>query len=717
MVIRFIARPDIRSTIQESLDTESTTMKKIAYFLVTIAILILPPTSFGKAAVLDHAALAAEPGHSETSKKVINYLRLSHYQQLEIDDELSTRMLNHYMENLDRSRSYFTQVDASEFAVYRDRLDDDLKNGNLTAAYHIFNRYLQRTRERLKFMLSTLDQGIDAFDFDKSESLRIDRDKEPWAADKTDLESLWHKQLKNVVLSMRLSEKQDQEISEKLISRYQTQMKRLEQFKAGDVFQIYMNTFTGLYDPHTQYFNLRTSENFAINMKLSLEGIGAVLQSEDEFTKVLRLVPAGPADTQGQLKPTDRILGVGQGAYGDIVDVVGWRLDDVVALVRGPKGSIVQLEIMPADAKADGSPTIISITRDTVRLEEQAAKMDVLEVNGKGQGSSRIGVIDIPTFYSDYRAQQAGDPSYKSTTRDVRRLISELKQQNIDGLVIDLRNNSGGSLSEAITLTGLFIKTGPTVQIRTARGKTRVLEDSDPSQAYSGPLVVLVNRLSASASEIFAGAIQDYQRGIVVGNQTFGKGTVQSLQPVNPGQLKLTQSKFYRISGESTQNRGVIPDIAFPSLLDNSDIGESALPNALPWDTISTVYYRKYGDIKPWIDELQRRHQNRARESADFKYLVETKKLRDALKSKELISLNESVRREEKSHSASDQLKLENKRRAASGKELLKTHSNLKDNPADRYANRIDLEDPLLQETTEILVDYINLALPAVAHN
>jgi len=715
--MKFIARPDVQSAIQESLDTESTTMKKIAYFLVTIAVLALPPSSFGKAATLNHGILAAEPKYSETSKKIIDYIRLGHYQHLEIDDEFSTKMLDHYMENLDRSRSYFTQADANEFAVYRDRLDDDLKNGDLTAAYRIFNRYLQRTRERLEFMLSTLDQGTDAFDFDKTESLRIDRDKEPWAADKTELENLWHKQLKNAVLSMRLSEKQDQEISEKLMSRYQTQMKRLEQFKTSDVFQIYMNAFTGLYDPHTRYFNPRTSENFAINMKLSLEGIGAVLQSEEEFTKVLRLVPAGPADTQGQLKPTDRIVGVGQGANGDIVDVVGWRLDDVVALIRGPKGSIVQLEIMTAEAKTHGSSTIISITRDTVHLEEQAAKMDVLEVKGKGLATSRIGIIDIPTFYSDYHAQQAGDPSYKSTTRDVRRLISELKQKHIDGLVIDLRNNSGGSLSEAVTMTGLFIKTGPTVQIRTARGETRVLEDRDPSQAYSGPLIVLVNRLSASASEIFAGAIQDYQRGIVVGNQTFGKGTVQSLQPVNPGQLKLTQSKFYRISGGSTQNRGVIPDIAFPSLLDNSDIGESALPNALPWDTISTVYYRKYGDIKPWIDELHQRHQNRASQSADFEYLVETRKLRDTLKSKELISLNESVRREEKSHSASDQLKLENKRRAAAGKELLKTHSDLKDEPTNQYGNRIDLEDPLLQETTQILVDYINLALPTVAHN
>ena len=692
-------------------------MKKIAYFLVTIAVLTLSPSSFGKAAALNHGILAPEPGYSQTSKKVIDYLRLGHYQHLEINDAFSTRMLNHYMENLDRSRSYFTQVDANEFAVYRDRLDDDLKNGDLTAAYRIFNRYIQRTRQRLEFMLSTLDQGTDAFDFDKTESLRIDRDNEPWPADKTELENLWHKQLKNAVLSMRLSEKQGQEISEKLTSRYQTQMKRLEQFKASDVFQIYMNAFTGLYDPHTQYFNPRTSENFAINMKLSLEGIGAVLQSEEEFTKVLRLVPAGPAETQGQLKPTDRIVGVGQGANGNIVDVVGWRLDDVVALIRGPKGSIVQLETMPADAKVDGSPTIISITRDTVRLEEQAAKMDVLEVKGKGQATSRIGIIDIPTFYLDYRAQQAGDPSYKSTTRDVRRLISELKQKNIDGLVIDLRDNSGGSLSEAVTMTGLFIKTGPTVQIRTARGETRVLEDRDSSQAYSGPLIILVNRLSASASEIFAGAIQDYQRGLVIGNQTFGKGTVQSLQPVNPGQLKLTQSKFYRISGGSTQNRGVIPDILFPSRLDNSDIGESALPNALPWDTISTVYYRKYGDIKPWIDELHRRHQNRASQSADFEYLVGTRKLRESLKSKELLSLNESVRREEKSHSASNQLKLDNKRRAASGKELLNAYPNPKDDPTDRYGNRIDLEDPLLLETTQILVDYINLALPAVAHN
>jgi carboxyl-terminal processing protease len=689
----------------------------IVRLLLASALIFGTTHAYAKSGLPLSPGLSPEPEYSDTSVKIIEYLRLGHYQHLEIDDQLSSKMLGEYLLYLDKSRSHFTQSDVREFAVYRNRLDDDLKNGNLEAAYTIFNRYTQRMEEQVNYTLGLLEKGIEKLDFSKYESLKIDRENEPWPADQNELEDLWRKQLKNAVLLLRMSEKTDSEITAKLVSRYRNQIKQLRQFKSSDVFQIYINAFTGLYDPHTQYFSPRTSENFDINMKLSLEGIGAVLQSEDEYTKVLRLVPAGPADLSGQLKPTDLIIGVGQGKDGEIVDVVGWRLDDVVDLIRGPKGSVVRLEILAGgDGKADTPAKIINITRDTVRLEEQSAKKDILEFNMDGKNPVRIGVIDIPAFYMDYRAQQAGDPNFKSTTRDVRILLEELIKEDIDGLIVDLRNNGGGSLTEAITLTGLFIETGPTVQIRSANGARRVIPDRDPSYVYSGPLAVLVNRLSASASEIFAGAIQDYQRGIVIGGQTFGKGTVQSLQPLDRGQLKLTQSKFYRISGASTQNRGVIPDILLPSLFDNTEIGESTMPNALPWDTIPTLSYPKYGDIKHWLAELEKRHKNRSDRSSEFEYLIEKRKLQDEIKKKSTLSLNEEIRRMERSRNEAHLLKLENKRRLAAGKEELKEFSELEEeDPADETHNKIDHEDPMLRESAQILVDFIDLSAPKMA--
>ncbi len=690
-----------------------------------VRVLLLTGLFFGTAHVSAISGLSAnqelspEPQYSETSLRIIEYLRLGHYQHVNLDDQLSSKMLDEYLSYLDKSRSHFTKNDVREFEIYRHRLDDDLKKGDLNAAYVIFNRYNQRLDEQVNHVLGQLEKGLGTLDFDKFESLEVDRENEPWPADQTELEDLWRKQLKNAVLLLRLSGKTDPEITEKLISRYRNQIKQLQQFKSGDVFQVYMNTFTGLYDPHTQYFSPRSSENFNINMKLSLEGIGAVLQSEDEYTKVLRLVPAGPADNGGQLKPTDSIIGVGQGENGKIVDVVGWRLDDVVDLIRGPKGSVVRLEIQPGgDAKTDSATRIINITRDTVRLEEQSAKKDILdiEIDGNdGKKHRKIGIINIPAFYMDYRAQQSGDPNFKSTTRDVRMLLEQLNKEHIDGLVVDLRNNGGGSLSEAITLTGLFIDTGPTVQIRDADGAVRILEDRDPTHVYSGPLAILVNRLSASASEIFAGAVQDYQRGVVIGSQTFGKGTVQSLQPLGSGQLKLTQSKFYRISGASTQNRGVIPDISLPSVFDSAEIGESTMPNALPWDTIETVHYPKYGNINQWLGELRKRHEARLNGSTEFEYLLEKRKLQDEINQKSKVSLNETIRRMENNRSDSMLLKLENKRRRAAGKTELNEVSELEVDPLDETQNEIDREDPLLRESAQVLTDYINLSVPAMA--
>lgn len=659
--------------------------------------------------------LSPTPEMSRTSIKVIDLLKGWHYQHLDINDELSSKLLDRYLADLDRSRSYFLQSDIDEFEKLRLRFDEDLKSGDLSSAYLIFNRYRQRMNERVSYMLAMLDKGLDKLDFSKFESLDLDREESPWPTDTAELDDLWRKRLKNAVLVLRLADKTDEEIAEKLKARFNNQLKRSRQFKEADVFQIYMNAFTGMYDPHTQYFNPRTSENFNINMKLSLEGIGAVLQTEDIHTKVLRLVPAGPADNAGQLKPTDRIVGVGQGKNGSIVDVVGWRLDDVVDLIRGPKGSTVRLEILAGNAKSNGATKTISIVRDTVKLAEQSAKKEIIEVDHEGQ-KIRIGVIDIPAFYSDFRAQQAGDPEYKSTTRDVRKLLESLNKEDIQGLIVDLRDNGGGSLQEAISLIGLFIKTGPTVQIRNSEGEIQVLGDRDPSVTYEGPMAVIVNRMSASASEIFAGAIQDYQRGIVLGGRTFGKGTVQSLQPLGRAQLKLTQSKFYRITGASTQNRGIIPDIAFPEEYDLEDIGESALPNALPWDNIATVRYPKYGNTTEIIEQLRSKHAQRTSNTPAFGYLVDRRKYEDSLKAKTKFSLNESIRRIENSQLERTRLQLENERRASIGKEPLTSFKEpTEENQEAENNTGIDPDDPLLTETAKVLGDYIGLDIPVVA--
>ena len=694
--------------------------KFLRYFLIFTCFLVVTVSACAKTEKLQQINKSSEPltpttEMSRTSKKVIDLLKVWHYQHLDINDELSSKLLDRYLKDLDRSRSYFTRQDIEEFEKLRLRFDDDLKNGDLSSAYFIFNRYRQRMSEQVNYMLTLLDKGVDKLDFEKFESLNLDREEAPWPQNKTELDDLWRKRLKNAVLVLKLADKTDEQINEKLTARFKNQLKRSDQFKEADVFQIYMNAFTGMYDPHTQFFNPRTSENFNINMKLSLEGIGAVLQTEDIHTKVLRLVPAGPADNTGQLKATDRIVGVGQGANGKIVDVVGWRLDDVVDLIRGPKGSMVRLEILGANANSDGVTKTVSIVRDTVKLAEQSAKKDIMEIDHDGQ-KIRVGVIDIPAFYSDFRAQQAGDSNYKSTTRDVRKLLEELNQENIQGLIVDLRDNGGGSLQEAISLIGLFIKTGPTVQIRNSDGEIQVLGDRDPNVTYSGPMAVMVNRMSASASEIFAGAIQDYQRGIVIGGQTFGKGTVQSLQPLGRAQLKLTQSKFYRITGASTQNRGIIPDIAFPQEYDLEDIGESALPNALPWDNIATVRYPRYGNTSKIIEQLRSRHALRTAETPAFSYLVDRRKYEDSLKHKTKFSLNESVRRIEKSQMDRTRLQLENKRRASIGLEPLKSFSDTEDAEEVVEINTgIDRDDPLLTETAKVLGDYIRLDMPIIA--
>ncbi len=482
------------------------------------------------------------PIHASTARNIVDALASRHYVATVLDDELSNHIFEGYLDDLDPSKSYLLAEDVNRFSRYRYEMDDALRHGNLDPAFDIFNVYHERVISRFRSIIAMLEKGIDQFDFTREEYLELDRDDAPWARSMEELDDLWRKRIKNAVLNLKLADKEDGKIQELLLKRYRNRLLRTEQTNSEDVFQLYMNSFTRTYDPHTQYFSPRTSENFNINMSLSLEGIGAVLQLEDEYTKVVSLVPAGPADKSQLIEPDDRIIAVGQDTTGEMVDVVGWRLDEVVQLIRGKKGTVVRLEIIPADAREDESK-IIQITRNKVKLEEQSAKSDIIEIEQFGH-KHKIGIIDIPTFYIDFKALQQGDRNFKSTTRDVKELLVGLIEQGVEGIVIDLRDNGGGSLQEAKTLTGLFIDRGPTVQIRSKSNRVDILNDRDISTVYDGPLAVLVNRLSASASEIFAGAIQDYKRGLIIGSQTFGKGTVQSLYPLNRGQLKLTQAKF-----------------------------------------------------------------------------------------------------------------------------------------------------------------------------
>jgi carboxyl-terminal processing protease len=685
-------------------------------FFKKTAVLFTLAISFNSYAVTSDQPDLLKPGyeHSKTTAEIVNRLRHQHFQRTSIflNDNLSSTVLDRYLEELDRDRSYFIAADIREFETYRFRLDDALKTSNLSPAFNIFNRYQQRITERLDFMLSQLNKGVSKLDFTGNDSLTIDRKDMPWSKSTQELDKLWHKRLKNDVLNLKLSGKKTEKIQELLVKRYTNQLKRIKQSKSEDAYRVYMNALTLSYDPHTQYFSPRATENFNIRMKLSLEGIGAMLQLEDDYTKVTKVIVAGPADKAGELKANDKIIGVGQGKEGEVIDVIGWRLDDVVDLIRGPKNTTVKLEILPASSADTHASKTISIIRDTVKLEEQAASKKIIELNSYGK-NYKLGVIEIPKFYIDFDAASRGDPNYRSTTRDTNRLLKELMQEKVDAVIIDLRNNGGGSLREVDELVGLFIKEGPTVQVKNVSGRVFIHQDENDYIAYDGPLAVLVNRLSASASEIFAGAIQDYHRGIVVGTQTYGKGTVQAMMPLNHGQITLTQQKFYRISGNSTQNRGVIPDIDLPSLYDINEIGESSLDGALPWDHIRPAHYQTFDDFSSIIPQLQLLHEKRSRKDPDYRFLVKTNKLIEEKREIKQIALNEAKRKAETESLKNTQLELENERRLAKNMEPLKNVDELNNGDEDSE-DKTDKPTPLLTETGYILVDYLNLKHPKI---
>jgi carboxyl-terminal processing protease len=667
------------------------------------------------------ATLKPTPEQGKAVVDLVQKLDSEHYRDQDFNDALSSRYFDEYLKSLDSAKNFFLQSDIAEFEKYRKSFDDDYKKGKLNNSFLIFNRFNERMINRLETVVKTLEDPKTTFDFDVEESITIDREKAPWPADQAAADKLWQQYLKSNLLNSMLSGKKLDESKTTLRKRYANQLRRLKQQTSEEAFSVMMNSLTMLYDPHTNYLSPENAENFDISMSLELQGIGAVLQSDEDYTKVSSLVVGGPAQKQGQLKPNDKIVSIAQGAEGEFVDVVGWRLDEVVKLIRGPKGTLVRLEVMPAD------PTIttnkkITIKRETVKLEDQAAKKAVFEIKD-GDKTIKLGVIDIPTFYMNFEAYQKGDPNYKSTTRDVYNLLNELNnKEKVDGIIIDLRDNGGGSLPEAAMLTDLFVDPGPVVQIRQSDDTiSRNYRAYQPAM-YRAPIAVLINRLSASASEIFAGAIQDYGRGIIIGSTTFGKGSVQNLVELKHGRLKITEAKFYRISGDSTQHRGVIPDVQLPSLLDPDQIGESSYDNALPWDRIHPAPHQKYYSISKYLPTIETEHQERMAQDPEFIFLNKQSAMYKEAAGKKEVSLRLATRQEEQKQMEKRALDMENQRRAAKGEKPYADYAALKkanggDEDEDAPPKETDKEikpkeDPYLMEAGHILADFIEQLSP-----
>ncbi len=641
-------------------------MRKLALFLL-IALFVFaqsgcaadspadpePVPDAGGGTAEGYTPLVPESNQDEIDREIVKQLQENHYNKVKLDDAFSEKFFNAYLEELDGTRGVFLQEDIERLRdKYAHALDDELKEGQTRAAFDIYNTYQKRRIQIDQWALARIDQGIESLNLDDYESFDVDRENAPWPATAAEREALWTQQLENQVINLKLNELDTAEIEKRLTQRYSNELKQLRQTEPMDAFSAYMDAYTHSYDPHTDYFSPRRSEDFNIDMNLQLQGIGAELRSKNGYAELVRLIPGGPAAKSGKLKPTDRIIAVGQGKEGEFTDVVGMRLDETVQLIRGEKGSTVRLQISPVD---NSQTRTVTLVRDKIELKDQAARKQIIELERDGQ-QVEVGLITLPSFYN-------------GTAKDVKKLIEELKKNDeLAGIVLDLRNNGGGALGEAMKLTGLFMNSVPAVQIRDADGNVQVLGDRNDGPVYDGPLAIMVNRLSASASEIVAGALQDYGRAIVLGGQTFGKGTVQTLMPLSEGQIKLTQAKFYRVTGESTQDRGVTPDITFPAAVDPTKIGESALPNALPWDRIKPTTFPYSDEIAQLMDTLERGHRMRVEDDPDYQYRVNRIHLARQQTEKTRVSLNLEERRAEQEALKHQSLELANKHREATGK-------------------------------------------------
>jgi carboxyl-terminal processing protease len=660
--------------------------------------------------ILPPGAIAPTDAQRATARKIGRILEEAHYSRAPIDDKMSELVYQRYLDFLDGQRSYFLASDIAEFSAYRMKFDDMIRTGEVEPAYLIFNRFQQRNRERMEAALAMLKAEPD---WTVNESFEFDRSKAPWPATPAEMQDLWRKRVKNDALSLMLTGKQWPEVTDLLRKRYDRVLKRVDQITPEDVFENLMNAYARSFDPHSSYFSPRNSEEYRIQMSLNYEGIGASLQLVDDYVTIMNVIEGGPAAVAGTLNTNDRITGVGQGHEGGFTDVIGWRLDDVVQLIRGKAGTNVRLQVLGAGAAPGSKEKVLEFVRNKVTLEAQAAHKEVKNVT-RGGKALKVGVITVPGFYQDIAAQNAGDQNYRSTTRDVLKLIKELQTENIDGLVLDLRGDGGGYLPEATALTGLFIDHGPVVQLRDTTGRLEVLDDPEPSPAYTGPLAVLVDRFSASASEIFAGAIQDYHRGVIIGQRTFGKGTVQNLVPLDrwsqkptSGQLTVTIGKFYRVTGESTQHRGVEPDVQLPSPIDMKEVGESALDSALPWDRIAGVPFQASTESTsvPPVAVLASEEDTRAQHDADYRWLVSDIAAIDTVREEKSLSLNLKVRKDERAKLDKERLDRENARRAAKSQPAYKSVEEL-----DKVKD--DSPDIVLTQSAEIMADIVTGSRP-----
>ena len=648
---------------------------------IKISIIILLALSISHAEIFIDNSLELQKldKHEEISQLVKKFFENSHYSEIRINDEVSSKILESYIDSMDGNKSYFLLSDIEYFNNLSNQIDDMIGSQSLQPVFDMYEVYRTRAKERMTYALQQLELKKD---FTIDENFLFDRSNSTWANTINELNEIWRKRVKNDALNLKLTGKEWSEIQELLNKRYSRFLKQMDQLNNDDVFESFMNAFTHSLDPHSSYMSPRNSEEYQIQMSLSYYGIGATLQIEDDYVLIVNLIPGGPAAIDGKLKPKDKITAVGQGVDGKLIDVIGWRIGDVVELIRGPENTVVKLQILSSGAIPGASEKIINITRNQVKLEDQAAKSNIISVPRENT-EWNIGVITIPSFYRDFKSMMDGNRDYASTTKDVKRIIKELKEKNIDALILDLRSNGGGHLTEATALSGLFIENGPIVQLRNANGRISRLDDPDPSRrlAYDGPLIVLVNRFSASASEIFAAAIQDYGRGIIVGQQTFGKGTVQNLYPLNRyikkpkdkefGQLTMTIGKYYRVTGESTQHRGVMPDIELPSHIDLQLVGESTRKTALPWDTIRTAKFKLYNPaLENAIPSLSKKSISRSKTNDDLRFLIEEIEKLKNFRAKKTISLNLEQREQERNTEIQDQLKRGNERISALNLEL-----------------------------------------------
>lgn len=666
-------------------------------------------------------ALAPLPQQSQAAILSAEVLSRYHYKSIPLDDAASAKIFNNYLKALDGERLFFLQADIDQFDYAQTQLDDAILNEDLSIPFAIYNLYQQRITERIAFARSLLKTD---FDFEDKESYQHTRKHATWPKSTVELNDLWRKRVKNDWLRLKLAGKDNKSIGDTLNKRYDNSLSSIAKIKSDDVFQHFMSAYTMAIDPHTDYFGTRAADDFDISMKLSLVGIGAVLQDKDEYTTIRELVAGGPAALSGKLKVGDRIVGVGQGETAAPVDVMGWRLDDTVTLIRGTENTAVRLDVLPAEAGPDGKHALISLVRKKISLDKQAAKKSVIEVKD-GSTTKQIGVITLPGFYLDFAARQKGEKNFKSATRDVSRLLEQFKKDRVDSVLIDLRNNGGGSLDEAIELTGLFIDKGPVVQQRDSQGRVTVASDTHAGLVWSGPLGVLINRGSASASEIFAAAIQDYGRGLVIGETSFGKGTVQSVinldqlvKNVKPryGELKMTIAQFFRINGGTTQLRGVTPDISLPTMTDEDEFGESSYDNALPWTQIKAANYIRAGDLTGILPMLATKHEQRVAGDKDFKYLLEDITEFNIRRKKNWLSLNEADRRyERETQEARIKLREKDQGISVSVKNSALQDDGLQSNERNLDADlaienaRKNAKDIMLDEAAHILSDELGL--------